>query len=270
MKRWIFVAAIAAASPAFAGPKEEAKQHLDAAAVAFKENRLEDTLLELNKAYALDPKPELHYSIGQVYVKLDRCDDAILAYQNFLASKPSRERADLANQAIDKCKAQKAAQPPPPTDEKKDVVTTPPPTGPDNEAPPGMETKPPTDASTPTGPTAPVTHADAGPPAWYKDKLGIGLTGGGAVVTIIGLVMLSSAQSKADDASNADTYGDSSSQYDDAKSQRTTSLIVTTVGLAAIGVGVWRFLKVKKQNEEHNVAIVPTADGGMITFSRGF
>ncbi len=275
--RWMIVAVTCAlgASPAVADPKAEAKQHMQAAGVAYKEGRFEDTLAELNKAYALDPLPELHYSIGQVYVKLNRCDDAILAYESFLASKPSRDRADLANQAIATCKAQhKTVQPPPPPPGGGAVDTKPADSTLDNETPPNMAPPPtgpqPTGPETagPTEPAPATTRSDTGPSPWYKDKLGIGLTGGGAVLTIVGLVMYSSARGKADDAANAGNYGDSSSQFDDAKSLRTTSAIVTVLGLGVTGVGVWRFMT--KRNEERRVAFVPSGDGGFVTYSGGF
>lgn len=252
MKRAIIIAiACALGSQAAADPKEDAKAHMQAAATAYKEGRFEDTLVELDKAYALDPKPELHYSIGQVYIKLGRCPDAILAYESFIASKPSRERVDLANQAIETCRAQQAATPEPTPPE---VVT------PVNE-PPVVEPAP------VPAPPAPVI-VDA-PPAWYKDKLGLGLTGGGAVLTIVGLVMYSSARGKIDDAENAGSYEESQSLYDDAKSQRTTATVVTVIGLAATGVGVWRLLQ-KRSEQERGVAVVPTTSGGFVTYSGGF
>ena len=265
MKHAMIVAlAVAIASPALADSKDDVKAHMAAAAAAYKEGRFDDTLAELNKAYALDPKPELHYSIGQVYVKLGRCDDAIISYESFLASKPSRDRADLANQAIATCKAQKAQQatqttPPPP--EIKDGGTAV-----DNEAPPGVEPAPPAPEPQPT--TTGATVSDA-PPVWYKDKLGLGLTGGGAVLTIVGLVMYSSARGKIDDAESADNYGESQSLYDDAQSQRTTGVVITVIGLAATGVGVWRLMK-KRSEQQSGVAFVPTTTGGFVTYSGGF
>jgi tetratricopeptide (TPR) repeat protein len=266
MKRALLAVACATASPVLADTKDEAKVHMQAAAVAYKEGRYEDTLAELNKAYAKDPKPELHYSIGQVYVKLNRCADAIVAYENFLASKPSRERADLANQAIATCKAQQAQTTPTTTTPTEPAVQT----GTDTEAPPGIETPPAATGTTTTAPATTTTTTVDSPPAWYKDKLGLGLTGGGAILTIVGLVMYSSARGKIDDAENADDYGKSQALYDDAQSQRTTSMVVVTLGLAATGVGVWRLVKKRSEEQERNVAFVPTTDGGLITYSGGF
>src|SRR5688572_5716083 len=222
-KRFLVVTiACALASPALADNKEDAKKQIEAAAAAYKEGRFEDTLNALNEAYKLDPKPELHYSIGQVYVKLNRCSDAIIAYDNFLASKPSKDRADLAHQAIAACKAQQATTTTTTTETKPDGTAI------DNEPPPGMETTPTTTTTAP-----PTTKEPEGPAPWYKDKLGLGLTGGGVVLTVVGLVLYSSARGKISDAEKADNYGDSEGLYDDAKSQRTTSMIVTVLGLGA-------------------------------------
>src|SRR5688572_26830134 len=103
----MLVAAVAAlTSTAFADPNKAPPNPLKEAAQAYKEGRYEDALAALEKAYAMSPKPELHYSIGQVYVKMGRCDDAIVAYKKFLASKPAADRADLANQAIATCEKQ--------------------------------------------------------------------------------------------------------------------------------------------------------------------
>ena len=235
----IIAIACAVASPAFADPKADLKAQMDAAAVAYKEGRYDDTLVALNKAYAIDPRPELRYSIGQVYVKLGRCGDAILAYETFLASKPSPDRADLANQAIETCKAQQAQQPVEP------VVKPPPPI------------------------VAPAPAPVDTPPVWWKDKVGLGLAGGGAVVTIVGIVLYARARGTANDAANADDYNESQSLYDDAKTQRTTAVVVTVAGVAAMGVGAW-WLWRKRGEERRGVAFVPAADGGMITYAGGF
>jgi tetratricopeptide (TPR) repeat protein len=230
---------VALASTALADSKTEAKQHMDAAAVAYKMGHFDETLVELEKAYALDPRPELHYSIGQVYVKLDRCSDAIGAYERFLATGPSPDRAELANQAIEVCKTQLAARPAP------TPVPVPQPV-----------------------PIAPAVVDET--PAWYKDKLGLGLVGTGAVVSVVGLVLYADARGKADDAANAPDYAESERLYDSARSQRTTSIIVSVVGVAAIGVGGWRLWSKRRAEQGRNLAIVPTTSGGVVTFGGRF
>lgn len=243
---------------AAADNKAAAKVHLDAAATAYKEQRYEDVLVELNKAYTLDPRPELHYSIGQVYVKLDRCDAAIGSYQQFLASRPPRVRAEAAEEAIATCKAKLAAAPPvvAPVDPAGGATDT------DTEAPPNV---PP---GTPPLVSAPVVGDE--PPAWYKDKLAIGLTAGGAGLTLIGVVLYVNARSSASDAASAANYGESVDQYDGARTKRTVSMVFVAAGLAATGVGVWRFMKKREVHETRQLAIVPTESGGLVTYSGGF
>ncbi len=242
---------------AAADNKADAKVHLDAAAAAYKEQRYEDVLVELNKANALDPRPELHYSIGQVYVKLDRCGDAIGSYEQFLASKPPRVRAEATEEAIATCKAKLAAAPPvvPPVDPAGGAI--------DAEAPPNVPPE------TPPAVIAPVASDEQ--PAWYKDKLAIGLTAGGAGLTLIGVVLYVNARSSAGDAGSADNYGESVDQYDSARSKRMVSLVFVAAGLTATGVGVWRFMKKRGEaHETRQLAIVPTASGGLVTYGGGF
>ncbi|MBA3398049.1 MAG: hypothetical protein H0T89_35820 [Deltaproteobacteria bacterium] len=237
---------------AAADNKADAKVHLDAAATAYKEQRYADVLVELNKAYALEPRPELHYSIGQVYVKLDRCADAIGSYEQFLASKPPRVRAEAAEEAIATCKAKLAAAPP--VEPTGDAI--------DTEAPPNVPSE------TPPPMIAPVVSDER--PAWYKDKLAIGLTAGGAGLTLIGVVLYVNARSSASDAGSADNYGESVDQYDSARTKRTVSLVFVAAGLTATGVGVWRFMKQRDAHESRQLAIVPTANGGLVTYGGGF
>jgi tetratricopeptide (TPR) repeat protein len=89
---------------AAADPKTDAKEHFAKASSAHKEGRFSDALNELTIAYALDPKPELLYAIGQIHVKLGQCPQAITFYQRFLASNPKPEQAALARKAIEVCK----------------------------------------------------------------------------------------------------------------------------------------------------------------------
>lgn len=261
MKLLPFVLACALVpSLASANPKKEAKRHLAAAAQAHKEGRHEDVLAELEKAYALDPRPALHYSIGQTYVKLDRCEDAIGAYERFLAAKPPAAQADLANQAIATCQQQLAAK----SAATAAAATTPEAmTSSDDDVPPGM---PAASVVAPVEPTTPTTDDRR---AWYTDKLGLGLAGGGVVVTVVGLVLYGGARAKIDDAESAGSYGESSDLYADARGQRTLSVIFIAGGVAALGVGGWRLWQ-QRSAERDDIAIAPTTTGAVITWSGNF
>src|SRR5690349_10386514 len=72
-------------------PKAAVKDHMAKAAKASQEGRNEDALKELDAAYALDPQPMLLLARGHVYVKLEKCDEAIKLYEAFLATSPAED-----------------------------------------------------------------------------------------------------------------------------------------------------------------------------------
>jgi tetratricopeptide (TPR) repeat protein len=220
---------------AHAGPKEqaEAQVHIQKATEAHQAGTFDVALAELEAAYALDPQPDLLYAIGQVHVKLNNCPVAITYYEKFLATGPGPEPTTAANEAIDSCRAQLAAQPPEP------------------------EPQPPPPPPPP-------------PPQGKKfDVIGTTLVGVGVVSTIVGVVMYSGAINKLDDAEHAPTYDESEQLIDDAQSKRTLAVIFSVAGVAAIGIGAWHYLHFRK-TEKPSVAVTPTTTGGMVTWQGSF
>jgi len=105
IQRLVLICVLAAVpSQALADPKVESKEHFERASAAHKDGRFNDALTELMIAYALDPRPELLYAIGQIHVKLGQCPQAITFYERFLASHPKPEHAVRATKAIEVCK----------------------------------------------------------------------------------------------------------------------------------------------------------------------
>src|SRR5262249_15786130 len=72
----VLVVLLIAPGSAFAGKKEEAKALVTKATKAHKDGHFEEARVDLEAAYALDPKPELLYALGQVYAKLGKCSEA--------------------------------------------------------------------------------------------------------------------------------------------------------------------------------------------------
>ncbi|HEX5063220.1 MAG TPA: hypothetical protein VFV99_27780 [Kofleriaceae bacterium] len=237
MKHSLIVALIALPLVAFAGPKEkkEAQQHIEKATSLHKAGKYAEALTELQAAYALDAQPDLLYAIGQIYVKLDKCDEAISFYEKFIATQPPADAGNSANEAIETCKAKQPPPPPPPE-------PTPPPQPP--PPPPQPESKP-----------------------FYTDKIGTALVGGGVVAIVVGGLLYSSARSTLDDADAAMTYAAHQELVDDAHLKRNISVGVGIVGLAAIGVGVWHYMQYQS---EQSVAVTPTTSGGMVTWMGRF
>lgn len=248
MKHLLLIAALCAVPfTASAGPsakdKKDAKAHIKAATEAHKQEKFDVALTELEAAYALDPQPDLLYAIGQVQVKLGNCPEAIMSYEQFLDSKPAQEPADAANEAIKVCREQLAAQQPPP----------PPPE--------------PTPAPAPAAPPPPPAVPEGKP--FYSDVVGDVLVGAGAVAAVTGVSLYVSARGTIDDAEKAPTYAAQQTLVDDAHSKRLYAVIAGSVGVAAIGVGVWRFTR-SSGTEKTSVAVVPTTTGGLVTFAGRF
>jgi tetratricopeptide (TPR) repeat protein len=218
--------------------KREAKKHLEAATKAHEAEQFDVALTELQAAYELDPQPDTMYAIGQVQVKLNNCPEAIMAYEKFLESNPGEEPAALANEKITTCRAELAAQQPPP----------PPPPDPQPQPVPPPERK-----------------------AFYKDPIGDGLVVVGIGASVAGVIFYMGARSRLEDADTALSYAEQRTIVEDAKGKRNLAIIAGGVGVAALGLGVWRWTTVGKSGEQHRVALVPRGDGGgMITWAGTF
>ena len=266
------VATLLLASQANANPRNTAKAHVDAAMKAHKEGKFDVALDELKAAYALDPKPDLLFAIAQVYVKLDKCPDAITYYEKFLATTKDPQAKQVVTQAIEACK-QKAAPPPPPKDD-------PPPPPPKDDTPP----PPPKDDTPPPPPPKddnPLPHKDNSPfnagrsdtggkKAFYKDVLGDVLVVGGVGSGVVGLVFYSGAKSKAD--ATAATSSEFIDNQDKAKSQRTLAVVFGVGGAAVATVGVvhWMMFRGKQKESASRVVVVPTTEGGFVTWNGRF
>ncbi len=231
------LAVIGAPLTAHAAPADKANEHIGRAMQAHEKGDFSVALAELEAAYAVAPRPELLYAIAQVHVKLDRCADAVAFYERFLATKPGPQDTADTKQAIQTCKAkQQQAAPPPP----------------DRTPPPPPPSPPPQ--------SAPTTRP------WYTDKLGDALVIGGAVSTIVGLVVYSGARSDISDANAAPSYQEHVDLVDDAESKRTLSVVLIGGGVALITAGVLHYMLGDRRIEPRSLAVVPTSEGGLVTW----
>jgi tetratricopeptide (TPR) repeat protein len=240
----VLAATIAVAFPrlAFADKKAEVQKHLTTAYAAYKEQRWQDVLDALRKAYALDPKPELHYSMGQVYMKMGRCGDAVRSYGKYLASNPVTSNANVAREAIDGCKA--AA--PPPTD----------------PAPPVKQT---VDETPRTLPGPPKETPRGG----GRDKLGLTLLGGGGAILLAGAGVYLLARADLHDAERAPTYGEQVDLFDKASTKQLISVALAIGGGVVVGAGIVHYLR-KKPREQRGIGLAPTRNGGFVTWIADF
>ena len=92
-----------ASADALADSTDDARAHIAKATRAHKEAHYEDARVELEAAFALDPKPDLLYAIAQVEAKLGRCDEATEHYRRFAATQSDPRVARVVEQAITAC-----------------------------------------------------------------------------------------------------------------------------------------------------------------------
>lgn len=247
----------------------KAKAHMKKAGVASQEGRNEDAVKELDAAWALDPQPMLLLARGHLYVKLEKCEDAIKLYEEFLATSPAQELRDSTTQAVDTCKATLAPPPPPPEPPKPTMVTSEE-INADDENPnliPGNRPAPVlrNQASSEVRVDEPMTTR-----AWFKDPILIGLGVGGAIGITAGVVLYMQARVRLDDAEGAISYGDWKSLDEEAHTLRTYSLIAGAAGALLVGGAVFYGLRVHGGKEETRVTVMPTNGGGVVGWGGKF
>jgi len=234
----LFALVLVAPVVAHADPKADAQVHLGKAMEAHEKNDFQRAVEELQTAYALDPNPDLLYAIGQVYAKLERCNDAVLYYERYLATKPPAQAMVDTKQAISSCEKQPPPPPPPP---------------PDQPAPP------------------PVVVAPATQSPWYKDPVGGALVVTGVASAVIGLALYTGARSDLDAAEDAPNLAEYDDLVDRARSRRTYSVVLVGGGALLIGAGVARYMLRGGDNREaQRIGLVPVERGGLVTFGGSF
>jgi hypothetical protein len=129
--------------------RAEAKSHFERGSRLYQQGHYAEAVAELEAGYALDPRPDFLYALGQAERKRGDCKAAIGYYQSFVDSGPTAQRTVAVLVQIDRCKQELAAAPANPA--PAETPSAPP------VAPPSV---------TPTAPpAAPVLAATPPPPA---------------------------------------------------------------------------------------------------------
>ena len=239
LARWFFavvLTVVLAPAAARADRSDEAKAHVAKATQAHKERRYDDARVELEAAYALTPKPELLYALGQVNAKLGRCAEAAASYRQFAASQSDPQVPKVVEQAITAC--------------------TP-------AAPP---------ATAPAAPPATEPAARSEPRPWYHDKLGDGLVLGGVVLGILGILEYGAARSDLDAAENhasTTTLARYHQLVDDARGERMTAIVLIGSGSLLIAAGIAHYV-LHDRGTEVRVGAAPVRGGGVVTYQGSF
>jgi len=168
------VVVVAGAAAAWARPSKSGAEHLVRGSRLYNEGRYDEAIAELQAGYAIDPRPDFLYALGQAERKRGDCKAAVAWYERYVATGPSSQRTVATLVQIDRCKQELAsatpsttttAPPAPPTP----VEPPPAPERPQASAPPPSSAPLPSEApATATATTTPATEAPAGRTPLYK------------------------------------------------------------------------------------------------------
>lgn len=252
MHRRLFVMAAVLASPQLvsADPKALAKQHVDRATELHEQGKFVQALDELKTAFSLDPKPELLYAMGQLHMLLGQCTQAITYYQRYLATKPERNTANAAHEAIEVCKTN---PPPAPSGDNSPVDPPAPPNNPTPSSP------------SPPPPPPPKPEVAAARP-WYGDYVADALVVGGVAAGVAGIFEYRSAVQSRDHADTASDFQGYVDLIDRAHGQRTIAIVSGAVGAALVAAGGVHYMLTDRR-ARHTVAIHPSHGGGIVTWT---
>ncbi len=243
-----FVVLAALTTSAIAGAKDEAKIHRDKANAAHAAGKYDEARKELEIAYALDPQPALLYALGQVNVMQGQCAKAITFYERFLESNPSESQAKKTREAIETCR--KLLAPEPPANEPVEKPIDKP-----IEKPIIIE--------------KPVTIVTSTRP-WYTDVVGDVLVGAGLAAGIASVIFYRGALADRDEADIVMSYGAYDELIESADNKQTYALVFAASGAALITAGIVSYIVRDRTVESRTISVIPTAQGGLVTWFARF
>lgn len=225
---FVTIGGVGVPGDASAGPprtmKPEARAALDRGIAAYEKGDFDAASAALREAIAVEPHPDLYYTLGQSERRAGRCDEAADAYRAFLASNPPATEADLARGNIARCVP--AAPPPKPSGDP--APTAPPPSA----APPAVV-------------------ADDAQGADYSRVIVAPL---GVALAIFGCVALGLGEVAADDAEEATTLDDFRGAATRTDVWRVTGGLSIAAGVAMVA-GIMVDVLIDESNDDKKVSL---------------
>ena len=86
------------------GPNAEVSERIERAEALYQEERFDEALAELEAAYAMEPRPELLFAMGQAARSGGDCETAIRHYEQFIAEAAKETDRAVAQEQIDECR----------------------------------------------------------------------------------------------------------------------------------------------------------------------
>ena len=217
---------------------------------------------------AVAGRPVFLFNIGQTKRLAGDCPGAIEAYRRFLATRPDRTRAELAERNLARCpQPESAPQPPPPPPPATAGEPSPPPPETPSPPAPAKPVPPPPAAASPA--PAPAPAPGPAPTPWYRDVLGDSLAAGAVVSAAAGTWLFVSARKTVlrenDLAAAAPDSEAAAAHLERARSAYTREQIggVVLGAGAALAVGAVLRYALRDPGGTVEVAIVP-GDGGLV------
>ncbi|MCA9674428.1 MAG: hypothetical protein KC464_05230 [Myxococcales bacterium] len=223
------VKAVGRPDPALSPPTDpEAKRHMGEGNKRHRVQEYAQAVEEYKAGALIEGAPVFLYNLGQAYRLGGDYEKAILQYRLFLdRGAPGPELRALVEchvRAMTRELDQAASreQPTGPAPDDGGAIGE----GEDDRVPP-----------TEIGPVPAAPRRGVAAP-WYADGLGWGISGGGAIASAIGAVLLLDASSLDDQAATEDREDVRTELRDRADSRRLWGTVVGGVGVAALAVGV--------------------------------
>jgi tetratricopeptide (TPR) repeat protein len=234
--RWLVIAGLLVASTARADEAGDlSKQALD----LYKAGKYAEAAKLYDRAYQLDNKPETLFSLAQSERLSGDCKKASEHYHKVIEMVSDFNVARLVQQNLKLCGNEE--------DQQQPATTTTTPVQPETPVEPRIETR-----------TVVREHNRV-------DALAVTMFGAGmlAIGTAGGLYLAAGANDDA--ADKAFTFDDHDELHDRAKTERIASAVAAGVGVALVGVAVFRWTTAKDSTS--GVAIAPSTNGGSVVFS---
>jgi tetratricopeptide (TPR) repeat protein len=222
--RVVLLLALLAACPAAAPaqparpPSRAVAELLERGLRHYERQQYDDARRDLEAAFALEPRPEVLYALGQTWRMLGDCRRATRYYQLYLEVSPTGKRALAARLNVERCRPALQQSP-----------------RPEAAAPP---------ASAPAL-TAPMPPPRPGPPArgpWTRDWIGHGLAATGLAALGAGLGVWLSGRADAAQARRSSRYDVFLDRTDAARTKQIVAVSLGASGGALLVGGVLHYL----------------------------
>jgi hypothetical protein len=222
----------------FAKPSDpEARKHLVLGNKLYGVRSFDEAAAEYKAGAIIEPAPVFDYNLGQCYRLTNRYQEAIWHYERFLSrGRPAGEVLSAVQEFISQMKAEldkKATKQPP-------VEAAPPPSS-TNSTTAEPSTRPSErTASAVLQPAAKQSSETS--EAWYQDRWGWALTGGGVIGIAVGGGLLLNAQHINNQANVAKSQQEYGHLHDQASTRNLEGLVVGIGGAGLLATGIIKLM----------------------------